>query len=285
MGFKTILVHVDGSPLSALRAGIAATLAGRHESHVIGAAMSGISRYAVGQMRAAAGTDLALASPWIEEHARRLREQSEAELKQFEERMRSAGCASFERRVIDDDLVGGLSLQARYADLTVLSQYDPDQPGGGIAAGLPEIVAMSSGRPVLVLPRAWNGQCALSTAVVAWDASIEATHALHYALPLLKQARTVQVAVFNAESSPDSHGEEPGADIALYLARHGVKVNVAREASGIDVGNALISRCADWEADFMVTGCYGHTRFREILLGGVSRTVLASSTIPVLMAH
>lgn len=283
---KTILMHVDGSEHSRERARIAAVLAERHEAHVVGAAMSGMSRYAMHEMRSATGPEFVSASPAIEEHARRLRQESQAELDAFEQQMRSLGVASFERRLIDDELIGGLSLQARYADLTVLTQYDPGQLAGAIAAELPEIVAMSSGRPVLVLPHAWTGQCRFSKAVLAWDASVEATRALHFALPLLKAADRVQVAVFNAASAPDLHGEEPGADIALYLARHGVEVNVAQEAAGtVDVGNALISRCADWEADFMVAGCYGHTRFREILLGGVSRTLLASSTIPVLMAH
>jgi nucleotide-binding universal stress UspA family protein len=83
------------------------------------------------------------------------------------------------------------------------------------------------------------------------------------------------------------HGDSPGTDIALFLARHGVKVEVLVDDTGdeLDAGNALLSRVADWNADLLVMGCYGHSRFREILLGGVSRTVLQSMTIPVLMEH
>ena len=123
--------------------------------------------------------------------------------------------------------------------------------------------------------------------VIAWDGSLEASRAVSGAIPLLRQADLVQVAVFDPEIGPAAHGEEPGADIALYLARHGVKVDVERQRTGneIDIGNAILSHVADFGADLLVMGGYGHARVREILMGGVSRTILRSMTIPVLMSH
>ena len=149
----------------------------------------------------------------------------------------------------------------------------------------PEYVVINSGRPVLIVPYAGRFDTFGKRVLVAWDASISATRAVTAALPLLRRADAVEIVVFNADVQDDAHGEQPGADIALYLARHDVKVNVVRQNSKIDIGNALLSMTNDLNSDLMVMGGYGHSRFREILLGGVTRTVLESMTVPVLMAH
>jgi nucleotide-binding universal stress UspA family protein len=101
----------------------------------------------------------------------------------------------------------------------------------------------------------------------------------------MEQAGKVTLAVFNAGREPEAHGSEPGADMALYLARHGIKVEVSSQVTAIDVGSALLSFASDIDADLLVMGCYGHSRMHEIMLGGASRTVLQSMTLPVLMAH
>jgi len=122
--------------------------------------------------------------------------------------------------------------------------------------------------------------------LVGWDASREAARAVRDAMPLLARAEAVTVLTIDAEQSPFGHGEIPGADIALYLARHGVKAEVARTVSaGIGIGNTLLSRAADYEANLLVMGAYGHSRVRELLLGGTTRTVLTSMILPVLMSH
>lgn len=286
MGYKTILVHVDGSPHALERMRVAADLAALADGHIVGAAMTGISRYMFASMEASSRSPEAV-MPYIADHSQRLRERAMSELDRFDEQMRAAGAVSFERRVVEDENFGGLTLQSRYADLTVLSQFDADEPAGNVYAELPEIVAMESGRPVLVLPSsgAERFRPIGGNVLLAWDAGLEATRAVHHAIPLLQAARKARVVVFNARAAQGQHGDEPGADVALYLARHGINVEVAQETAGGDIGSALISRCADFQADLLVIGCYGHSRFREIMLGGVSRTVLASATVPVLMAH
>jgi len=104
-------------------------------------------------------------------------------------------------------------------------------------------------------------------------------------MPLLKRAKNVTLVVFNSSARYDVHGEQPGADIALYLARHKVKVEVLSQTTTIDVGNSLLSLSSDLGTDLIVMGGYGHTRFRELLLGGVTKTVLNTMTVPVLMSH
>ncbi len=120
---------------------------------------------------------------------------------------------------------------------------------------------------------------------MAWDGRAEAARAVVAALPLLKTAARVTVVLFDPQRGPDGHGEEPGADIALFLARHGVPVEVRCEPYSIDKGKALLALAEAIDADLLVMGCYGSSPLREMLLGGTTRTVLANMALPVLMAH
>jgi nucleotide-binding universal stress UspA family protein len=145
---------------------------------------------------------------------------------------------------------------------------------------------LNCARPVLIVPYAGRFPHVGSNVLIAWDGSMEATRAVTNAIPLLKRAKNVSVVLFNPSSAPpDVHGEQPGADIALYLARHDIKIEVMQQHTEFDVGNALLSLAADMRADLLVMGGYGHTRFREVLLGGVTMTMLNTMTIPVLMSH
>jgi len=177
-------------------------------------------------------------------------------------------------------------VHGRYADLTILGQLDPDDVWSPLLHPRPEEVALAAGRPVLVVPYVGTFTDIGRRILVAWDASREATRAVKDAMPLLVAASSVTVMTIDAEQTRVGHGEVPGADIALHLARHGVTAQVDRTVSaGIGIGNTLLSRASDLEADLLVMGAYGHSRVRELLLGGVTRTVLASTTLPVLMAH
>jgi len=215
------------------------------------------------------------------------RAQADSALDLFKERARLAGWGSVETVASSGDAFSALSLHARYNDLVVIGQHDPDEDytQWPDAAAFPELVAMGVGRPVLVVPYAGNFSKVGEHVLVAWDASREATRALTDALPLLKRARRVTVMAVNPEKA-HRHGAEPGADIALFLARHGVKVEATAQSSGgLDVGNFLLSRIADLDVDLLVMGAYGHARLRELMLGGVTQTILSSMTVPVLFSH
>jgi len=279
MSYKTILVHVDQSRHAAERMRIAAEIALSENAHLIGTAMTGISRFVF------ESGNLSVNDPVIAHRLVYLRERANQALDQFDAIASKAGVQSYERRLLDDEAGGGLSLQARYSDLVVLGQADLEDPSASALPDLPEYVMINGGRPVLIVPYAGNFRSVGQRVLVAWDAGLEAAHALTGALPLLKQSSTVEVVVFNAEKKPYVHGAQPGADIALYLARHGLKVDVLQETTALDDGNALLSLAADRSSDLIVMGGYGHTRFREILLGGMTRTILESMTVPVLMMH
>lgn len=279
MTYKTILVHVDQSEHRTERMRIAARLAIANNAHLIGTAMTGISRliYESGMMSAN--------DPNLVDHIEILRERAMHTLDNFETTAQKLGVPSYEKRLVDDEAGGGISLQARYADLVVVSQTDLDDTASTTLPDFPEYVVLNSARPVLIVPYTGQFHHVGDKVLIAWDGSMEATRAVTNAIPLLKQAKLVQVAVFNAATRPNVHGAQPGADIALYLARHGIRVEVTEQKTGIDIGNALLSLASDESSDLIVMGGYGHSRFREMLLGGVTRTILESMTVPVLMSH
>jgi nucleotide-binding universal stress UspA family protein len=175
-----------------------------------------------------------------------------------------------------------LALHGRYADLLVLSQDDPESDN----AGLLEAVVFDSGRPVLAIPFAGNFKSVGKRVLVGWNASREASRALHDALPLISKAETVTVFLANPKHGLDGHGEEPGADIARHLARHGMKAEVAKAiADDVPDSALLLNHASDMGADLLVMGAYGHSRLREFILGGMTRSLLREMTVPVLLSH
>ena len=183
------------------------------------------------------------------------------------------------------EVADALATNPRYADLVILGQLDPDDPVTG-PRYLPEQVILGCGRPALVIPYIGAAASIGERVVIAWDASREAARAVNDALPLLERARAVRVVTINPRQGPFGHGEEPAPDIGLHLARHDIKTEVERVVSrDIDVANTILSQLANEGADLLVMGAYGHSRLREYVLGGVTRTILAEMTVPVLMSH
>jgi nucleotide-binding universal stress UspA family protein len=287
MSYHTVLVHVDDSARAAERIRVAAAIARRCDGHLIGAALTGVSRFLYQNYPPEdSDPDLAL-------HLVFLRERAHQALAGFTREAEASGLASFETRVIDDDAGGGISLHARAADLVVISQFEPDQPTPAVTPDFPAYVVMHSGRPVLILPYAGAVAAVGRQVLVSWDASKEAARALLLALPFLKQAERVRIAVFDASPGSRTLGETSAADPVPYLARHGVEAELSVHAVGGkrgpyrrgEVGEALLSLATDISADLLVMGAYGHSRLRETILGGVTHTVFEAMTIPVLMAH
>jgi nucleotide-binding universal stress UspA family protein len=280
MSYKTILVHVDGAPHAAERIAAATQLALQQDAHLIGAAMTGIA------MDFYRSSSVMFDNVLPQQELEQLKRDAQQALERFERQARAAELR-YESRQTDDDAPTGLVLQARYADLVVLSQTEPGLDGLLMGPGLPAYLALNGGRPVLVVPHAGSYPHLDRHALVAWDGSRSATRAVTDALPLLRRSAHVTVAVFNPERQYAVHGALPGADIALFLARHGVKVDVLKQTTPpeLGVGDALLSLAADLSADLLVMGAYGHLRWREMVLGGVTRTILGTMTLPVLLSH
>ena len=188
-------------------------------------------------------------------------------------------------RAQEPDVSALIARHARYADLVIVGQGDPDEPGLG-GRRLLESVTLSVGRPVLAIPYIGAERPVGRVVTIAWDAGREAARAVADALPLLAGAEEVHLLMVNPTIGIYGHGEEPGADMALNLARHGIKAEAHTIAApDIDEGDAILSWLSDSGSDLLVMGLYGHARLLELVVGGVSRRILESMTVPVLLSR
>lgn len=177
------------------------------------------------------------------------------------------------------------SLLARHSDISVLAQPGADLRGPRFALAF-ESLLMQSGRPVLVVPEGAPLKLPLRRVVLAWKPTPEATRALHDALPLLAETTEVDVLMIEPDVGEYRHGQQPGADIATHLSRHGLKVNVvAIPKQGQDAGANLLRYMQETDGDLLVMGGYGHSRWREWVLGGTTCAVLDGAKKPVLFSH
>ena len=277
MGYKTVLVHCEADRSTEARLKLALDLADRFGAHVIGL-------HVRQGFQAPAFTDAGLAMDALyKTYEAAVKADEAAAAATFQKAIGIMG-SSNEWRVTDGYADEALSAQARYADLVLVGQNNPDGPPTAAPANLAEKVAMVSERPVLVVPHIGMPKPPGKTVMLCWNDSREAARAATGALPLLKAADKVIVLTIDPANGTDR--QEPGADVAEWLARHGAKVTVQRDsAADSGVGGVILSRAADHDVDLIVMGIYGHSRMREMVLGGASRTLLASMTAPLLIAH
>lgn len=278
--YKTILVHVDGGARQESRLLAAAQLAGEHGGHLVGSAATGMS------MASYAVLNGSMAMPVSNREFQDLRDEATARLDGFVDQAVRLGMQVPETRLVEDGTRDGLLLQSRYADLVVLSQDNgAGSTEAGALRGLPQYIALHGVRPVLVVPGNYHGQPLAANVLVGWDGGVPAQRAIDAALPLLRAAGSVRLAVVNPDDQPGLHGEQPGADMALYLARHGVRVDVEVEHTRAPEAEALMDMARDCRAGLLVAGAFGHSRYREWMLGGVTRDMLDHAPAPLLIAH
>lgn len=278
--YKTIVVHIDGGARQESRLRAAALLAVKHGAHLVGSGATGISWMDYSLLTGS------MAAPVIGDDFQAMRDAAAGHLEAFRQAAEHLGVDAPETRLIEDDPRYALLLQSRYADLVVLSQDSDAEPGQPLRMrGLPEHVALRGARPVLVVPGGYQGEPIPGTAVAAWDGGNQALRAITAALPLLALAASVKLVVVNPDALSDLHGEQPGADLALWLARHGVKVEVVVERTRATAGGALCGLVRGCGAGLMVAGAFGHSRYREWMLGGTTRELLERAPVPLLIAH
>ena len=273
MAYKDVVVHVGSDGRSAVRLDAAVELAERHDGKVTGVYV--LSRLSIPGF---ASFDLSTeVYKRLDAEQRTLAEETE---RLFTERTAKSTAAS-EWRLTTGDPVDAVTTSAHYADLTVVGQHDPDD--GSSIAGLPDSVVLGAGGPVLVWPYTGSFSIDAETIMLAWNSTRESKRALSDALPLMQQAD--RVVVLGIDTGDGKH--IPGADVAAYLARHGVTAEARHTVSSSDLGasDALLSEISDQGARLLVMGGYGRHRMREVLLGGVTRDILRQMTVPVLMSH
>lgn len=281
MAYKTILVHLNNEQRVARLIGAATRLASSATGHLTGL-------YVIPQLPTRA-TLLPLISDAV------IKPQLEAFCKMGE---RIHG--EFERvtanlpfvaewqlvRSEQPNYVDAVLGRARTADLVIASQKESDWDLADMF-DIPDWLAIESGRPVLVVPTSGKERPIGERILVAWNNSRESARAVFDALPLLVSAKEVHVLVVEEPGKPQTSGELPGAEICAALARHGVNCIAERVkySAGLEPGAQLLAQVEHHNCDLLVMGCYGRSRFREFVLGGASRHVLRSATVPVLLAH
>jgi nucleotide-binding universal stress UspA family protein len=221
---------------------------------------------------------------FIESQRAEAEKTANATIARFEQAAKRAGI-SYESRMVSASVSGAaeqLGKLARRFDLAIVGQANRDNAAP--TEVLDEGALFESGRPVIVVPFIQKADLKLDRVMVCWDGSRAATRAIADAMPFMEKAKQVEVVLITAKGFKAD--EAPGADLAQHLARHNLKVTLKRITSpDIDVASTILSYVADSDTDMLVMGGYGHSRLREFVLGGVTRGILESMTVPALMSH
>ena len=275
---RSILVHLDPSPRSRTRLLLARDLAEKHGAHVN--ALYG-STPSIMDMPYALNEGAAAALPVLEKLDSDRREDARAV---FDSVMSTGPWPLHWRELRGEFVVSGVARHALCSDLMVLGQHDPnDNAALAIPSDFIASVMIASGKPALVIPYANSCKTLGREVLIAWVPNRECARALLAAIPFLQQAERIHLVV---QADANEHGAD-SADVETFLKHHQINATVKRHAPvpTNSVGEALLSLASDTEADLLVMGCYSHSRARELVFGGASRTLLKSMTLPVLMAH
>lgn len=280
MRFKTILVHIGKDESAAARIDAAVRLAEANEGRLVGlATVAQPTPILVEGSAAAAGI-------WAEQMSHHENDAKEA-AESFMEDMRKRGIPA-EARVatgFEENAGGALALNARYADISVVGGRD----GTGsrtLSDTLIDGALFDSGRPALIVPKGGVGETLGTRPLLAWDGGPQAARAARDALPFIAAASHVRVCVAATYFGMGRHGDEPGADVARWLAGHGAKVAVeVVEPKGQSVAEALAAAARRDGCDLIVMGGFGHSRLRQSLFGGVTSDLLDEPPLPLFIAH
>lgn len=285
MTYKTIVVHVDDRKDSASRIRLAVEMAQACRARLIALAVMPRPQMPAGIEGMAATAEVLT----IQENANRERLAAARQL--FDQTVKGSN-VEVEFHGVVADAAGAMNHEMLYADIGVVGQRDPEQTIGDMYSSLPETVAMESRRPVMVVPHIGYSRPVGRKVLLAWNDTPEAMRAATEAMPILQAAEKVALLVIDGHKrdvdidDAQGHDDPPGSRAAGWLARHGVNIEVINDVSdGTDVGSIILSRVSDLDIDLVVMGIYGHSKLRETLFGGASRTMLGHMTVPTLIAH
>ena len=271
---RSILLHVDATPSSAARLEFARGFALRHEAELSAMFVAWPPQGRTPMVSAEPPVALRQPMEWAADGARPLLDGARV----------GGGTQIRWLESSSADTVETFCQQALYADLLVLGQHDPTAAvAGGEPAGFLESVLIATDKPALILPYEGKFETHSRNVVIGWNATPQAARAISAALPWLRSADRVHVLEAVDESERHLSGE---LDIAQYLGSHGIVPELHRHRAPVsDLGEVLLSLSGEVGADLLVMACYRHSRLRELMLGGASRSLLRTMTLPVLMAH
>ena len=276
--FSSILVHMDASPRCAARLDVAIQLAHEHGAATLVALLALQPREVPLEVPVLSDLPSVPMALEVDPGHRRLARAT------FDRAQVTGDTALTWAEVPGDPPAWGMAQGALYADVMVLGQFDKKDPlTRDVPPDFVESVLLESGKPGLVVPYAGHFPSVGRNILVAWKPTRECARAVAAALPMLRRAQHVHVVTWGK----DNYGPaETTFGIARALRWHGIEAVMHRyEESPDELGELVLSQASDFGSDLLVMGCYGHHRIRELLLGGTTRTILKSMTLPVLMAH
>lgn len=273
---KDIVVHLTGSEEDEVRLAFAEPIARLFTAH-----LTGLQMHALPEVT---GYTDPRGSMFLQDLIKQSYERADAVSDKLGKRL-SADDISRELRRLDvlpGNVGRELAREARTADLFVGTRPYGD-PGGQVR--IEEEVLLGSGRGCLFVPPGGTPPQAYARILLAWNDSRESARAVSEAIPFLQEAEEVVVAIVEEGGAGEERQVEAGADIGRYLSRHGISAEIRKIAGWHDAGEAVMNEAARIGADMIVMGGYGHSRFREWVLGGATRRALTDAVVPVLMAH
>lgn len=279
MSYRVILVHIDGAPRARLRLDVALRLAQAHTAQLVGV-------YLVPGLDLMSFPDAMIPPEVIEKRLEAEKQARDAAEAMFREAAAHASIESVQWRAPAGDPRQAAVVHARYADLSILGQPARDELDYEFSNRLVNGVLMASGHPVLFVPFVGVGSTIATRVMIGWKDSREAARAVGDAMPFLEKAKQVNAVSVRPKVEERLFDLVAEKELQVYLARHGVNANVKHIVSpDVDAGEMLLSEAADENADLIVIGGYSRSRFAELVWGGVTRTMLKSMTVPVLMSH
>ncbi len=279
MSYRVILVHIDDTPPAPLRLDVALRIAQAYSAQLVGV-------YVVPGLDLTTFPDSMIPPEVIEKRLDAAKRAQDAAEAMFREAATHASIESVEWRAPSGDARQAAVAHARYADLSILGQPMPDTPDYDFSHQLANGVVMGSGRPVLFVPFAGVDGAIGTRVMIGWKHSRESTRVVGDAMPFLQQAKEVNAVSIRSKEEERVFDIVAEKQLQAYLARHGVRAKVKHiVSSDVAAGEMLLSEAADENADLIVIGGYSRSRFTELIWGGVTRTMLKSMTVPVLMSH
>ncbi|HAY48043.1 universal stress protein [Thalassospira sp.] len=279
--YRDILVHIDTSPACKERLSVALKIAKAQNAHLTGLFLlpyAEIPRF----------MEVQITEEIISQQRAAMAETANDARKEFENTCKEAGIAFGWQQTAcaASEIADTAAMYARHHDLTIMGQHDPESSDPCSASDMPDKVILTSGAPVLVVPYVGRFDTIGERVMVAWKPYREAVRAVNDSMPILEGAKSALILCADPNKGARDTMPVPGVNVTARLERHGIKVrHETMNASGISVGDLVLSRAADESIDLLICGAYGRPRLRELMMGGVTQHLLRHMTVPVLMSH
>lgn len=279
MQYKNILVYLDQGASNKERVNTAIAIAIAHNAQLTGVVVNALPNSSI-LRRLGIGKGEALME--------QARVDAQVVIERFEQQTGKAGIETDTRVIecLEGKAPEKLARMARIFDLSIMRQANPDKPNAAFIAELSEEVMFSSGRPVFFMPYIGAHNIPCKKGLIAWDGSKAATRAIHDALPILEMMKKVTILIVDAHKIEHYTDLKPGEALSNHLSAHGINNVVSRVPKGeASTSTVILNELSDTGADILVMGGYGTPKLREVMLGGVTRTLFECMTVPVFMSH